>query len=630
MFKKKFKKGYEVMNASKKITLFGLTGIFLVLAVIGCEDTLLNQKPRGELTMASFFETEEHAIEATNATYERLRTFNFTNFLWLGMTDIASDDANKGSVPGDASTTNGALDEWTFDSSTANFISTWRDYYVGIYRANLAIANIPPVEMDENLKQRLIAENKFLRAYFYFFLVRAYGGVPLILEPQEPGEFQEPRASAEEVFAQIEQDLQDAIADLPLNSEYSAADLGRITKGAARGMLAKVHLYQGEYEAAEQRAREVIDSGEYSLYSDYEEIFRPAGENSSESIFEVQAVAVQPAQGGTQYSVHQGVRGTPNLGWGFNNPSNDLLSAYEPGDPRLGSTVLFVHETLPYGPEDVVRHNTGMPDHQRYNQKPFVPLDNPGGAGNGGSNQRILRYADVLLVAAEAAYQNGNEVDALAWVNDVRERARDGQNATIGIEPEAVSSVVADTLGDPSLAGSPFARFVTGGGPADNAGMEAMQWTNPAETDGILVFDNVDIIQSVDGIAVSSVAEYRSEMSGKTSGQPVNIDVMRITETAGTPKTRTTQNINFTITTQQLLPDVTATGQDLLEAIWHERRVELAMEQHRMWDLRRTGRAAEELNGVGKDFTEGKHELYPIPADEIQINPELTQNPNYN
>jgi hypothetical protein len=616
------------MNASKKITLFGLTGIFLLIAAIGCEDALLNQKPRGELTMASFFETEEHAIEATNATYERLRSFNFTNFLWLGMTDIASDDANKGSTPGDGPMQR-ALDEWTFDPSTLNFINVWNDYYVGVYRANLAIANIPPIEMDENLKQRLIAENKFLRAYFYFFLVRAYGGVPLILEPQEPGEFQVPRASAEEVFTQIEQDLQDAIADLPLKSEYSVSDLGRITKGAARGMLAKPHLDQDEYEAAEQRAREVIDSGEYSLYSDYEEIFRPDGENSSDSIFEVQAVAVLPAQGGTQYSVHQGVRGTPNLGWGFNNPSNDLLSAYEPGDPRLGSTVLFVHETLPYGPEDVVRHNTGMPDNQRYNQKPFVPLDHPGGAGNGGSNQRILRYADVLLVAAEAAYQNGNEADALAWVNDVRERARDGQSATIGIDPEAISSIVADTLGDPALEGQPFARYVTSGGPADNAGIQAMQWTNPAETNGILVFDNVDIIQSVDGVDVSSVAEYRSEMSEKIPGQPVSFSIMRITESEGTPKTRTTQNINFTITTQALLPDITVSGQNLLEAIWHERRVELAMEQHRMWDIRRTGRAGEVLRALGKDFTDGKHELYPIPEDEIQINPELTQNPNY-
>lgn len=610
-----------------KVMIFGLISIVLLIVGAGCEDTLLNQKPKGQLTLASFFETREHAIEATNATYERLRTFDFTNFLWLGMTDIASDDANKGSTPGDASTTNGALDNWTFDASTGNFMNTWRAYYEGIYRANLAIVNIPDIEMDENLKARLIAENKFLRAYFYFFLVRAYGGVPLITQPQEPGQFRVPRASADEVFGLIEQDLQDAINALPLKSEYSAADLGRATKGAAQGMLAKVYLYEGKYGPAEQQARAVIDSDEYSLYPDYEEIFRPEGENSSGSIFEVQAVAVQPAQGGTQYSVHQGVRGTPNLGWGFNNPSDDLLSTYEPGDPRLGATVLFVNETLPYGPEDVVRHNTQMQDNQRYNQKPFIPLDNPGGNGNGGSNQRILRYSDVLLIAAEAAYQNGKEGDAQTFVNMVRERARNGQTATIGIADEAVSSLVADTLGDPSLEGMPFARYVTSGGAAESQGMQAMQWN---VNNGVLVFDNVDVIESVDGVAVSSPEEFRAEMVTKNPGDPVVIEVTRYSETYGTPtKSRSTQNLVFTITTQDLLPDINASGQNLLDAIWHERRVELAMEQHRMWDLRRTGRAGEVLRALGKNFKDNKHELYPIPADEMQINPELDQNPGY-
>lgn len=612
----------------QKMILTGLTGLFLLFIGTGCEDTLLDQKPRGSLTMASFFETREHAIEATNATYERLRSFNFTSFLWLGMTDIASDDANKGSTPGDGAGTQGALDNWTFDASTSNFANTWRAYYQGIFRANLAIVNIPDIEMDETLKQRLIGENKFLRAYFYFFLVRAYGGVPLITEPQEPGEYRVPRATAEDVFVLIEQDLEDAIGILPAKSGYAPADMGRATKGAARGLLAKVHLYQGEYGPAEQRAREVIDSGEYSLYSDYETLFRPEGENSSESVFEVQAVAVEDRLGGTQYSVHQGVRGTPNLGWGFNNPSDDLLNVYEPGDPRLGATVLFVHETLPFGPEDAVRHNTQMPDNQRYNQKPFIPLDQPGGNGNGGTNQRILRYSDVLLTAAEAAYHNNNETDARTWLNDVRERARGDQSATLGLEAEAVSGLVADTLGDASLAGRPFVRFVTSDGPADDQDIQAMDWS---VTGGILVFDNVDIIQSVDGVPVSSLEEFKTEMSSKTAGATVIIEVSRITETAGTPKSRNTQPLVFTVTTQELLPDIesTVSGQNLLDAIWHERRVELAMEQHRMWDLRRTGRAGEVLRALGKNFVDGKHELYPIPFEEIQLNPELTQNTGY-
>jgi len=604
-----------------------LTGLLTVLIFSGCEDALLDQKPRGELTLASFFEDEQDAIEATNATYNRMRTFNFTNFLWLGMTDIASDDANKGSTPADAAGIQGVLEQWTFDPSTLNFINTWRDYYQGIFRANIAIANIPDIDMDESLKQRLIAENKFLRAHFYFFLVRSFGGVPLITEPQEPGEFEVPRTSAEEIFSLIEQDLREAIEVLPLKSQYSPSDLGRATKGAARGILAKVLMFQEKFGEAQQFAEDVITSGEYSLFDDYEFIFRREGENSSESVFEVQAIANEQQTGGTQYSVHQGVRGTPNLGWGFNNPSDDLLNAYEPGDPRLGATVLFVHETLPFGPEDIVRHNVNMLDNQRYNQKPFIPLDNPGGNGNGGSNIRVLRYADVLLTAAEAAFQNGNTADAVNYVNMVRERARNGQSATLGFEAEALSSLAADTIGRPDLQGRPFVRFASDGGPAANAGLETMDWE---VAEGLLSFDVVDIIMSIDGVNVPTLDVFRNEMRSKSPNQSVAVEVLRITETRnGDSKSRNSETLLLAMNTTELLPDINASGQDLLNAIWHERRVELAMEQQRMWDLRRTGRDSEILKALGRNFQDGKHELYPIPRNEMDQNPLLDQNPGY-
>jgi hypothetical protein len=617
-------------NIFRIISTTVLAGLLLLLSVTGCEDALLDQKPRGELTLASFFETEEQAIEATNATYNRLRTWNFANFMWLGLTDIASDDANKGSTPGDAAATHGLLDSWTFDPSTPNFRNTYIPYYVGIFRANTAITNIPDVtDMDETLKARLIGENKFLRAHFYFFLVRAFGGVPLIAEPQDPAEAQIPRASAEEVFAFIEQDLRDAIDVLPLKSEYPSSELGRATKGAARGILAKVLLFQEKYGEAEQFARDVINSGEYDLFPDYKKIFWPEGENSSESLFEIQAIALEPNQGGTQYSVHQGVRGQPNMGWGFNNPSDDLLSSYEPGDPRLGSTVLFIHETLPFGPVDVPRHNPQMLDNQRYNQKPFRPLDAAGGNANSGTNHRILRYSDVLLTAAESAFRNGNTGDAQNYVNMVRERARNGQTATLGLEPEGVSFLVADTLGMPEMEGSPFVRFASEGGPAANAGLRTMDW-QLVDGNSVLVFDAVDIILTIDGVEVSSVEDYRNEMRSKNPNQTVNVEVMSITESFdGGTKVRDIETQVLTITTAELLPDVNSSGQQLLEDIWHERRVELAMEQHRMWDLRRTGRAGEVLRALGKNFEDNKHELYPIPRDEIDLNPELTQNPGY-
>lgn len=631
MFKKKMNSENNVMKLNRdhfgaavltvRTMIAGIMSILMLVIISGCEDALLNQKPQGELTVASFFETEEHALEATNATYEHLRNFNVHSLPWLAMTDIASDDANKGSEPADGPP-HAQLDDWSFDFTNPNFQGTWGAYYQGIYRANLAIENIPNVtEMDDSLRERLIGENKFLRAYYYYFLVRSFGGVPLITEPQEPGEFQVPRASAADVFSFIEQDLQDAIDALPEKSEYAQADLGRTTKGAARSMLANVLLYQEKYDQAEQYARDVINSGEYSLYPDYEEMFQPRGENSSESVFEVQAVAVEPNQGGTQYSQPQGPRGGLNMGWGFNNPSDELLEAYEPGDPRLGATVLFIHETLPFGPAEVVPHNDAMPDNQRYNQKSLVPLDQPGGAasGNGGTNQRIIRYADVLLIAAEAAFHNGNEQDARDWVNQVRERARNGQSVTLGIEVEAVSSVVAEAAGDPSYEGRPFARFVAEGGPAGNAGIQDMRGS-------VMLFGSIDIIQSIDGTAVSDPEEFGNELNSKNPGDVVDIEVLRITDVGSEPDTQT---VGFSITADELLPDVTSGGQQLLEAVWHERRVELAMEQHRMWDLRRTGRDSEVLRAAGKNFEENKHELYPIPREELQLNPELEQNPGY-
>ena len=169
--------------------------------------------------------------------------------------------------------------------------------------------------MDEDLKARLIGENKFLRAYFYFNLVRWFGDLPLILEPLEPSEYNQARTPADQVYAQIEADLLDAAAALPRRSGYAPSDLGRATQGAAEGLLAKVYLTQGDFVAAEDYALRVINAGEYALLPDYRTLFTQAGENSEESLFEVQNTALETGGAGSQYNEVQGVRGTPNLGW---------------------------------------------------------------------------------------------------------------------------------------------------------------------------------------------------------------------------------------------------------------------------------------------------------------------------
>lgn len=616
---------------TRKLTLGALILAGLVIAglsVAGCDDFLASE-PLGELTSESFFETQDHALWATNATYAKLRDWNVHVFAWIGMTDIAGDDAHKGSTPTDADFL-GDLDDMTHDAGNIAFNDTWQGYFQGVHRANTAIRGIPNVEMDEQLKARLIAENKFLRAYFYFFLVRAFGGVPLITEPLDDGPYQLPRASEEEIYDLIEQDLKEAIEVLPEKSAYSASDVGRATKGAARGLLAKVNLFRGDYAEAELYARQVIDSGEYSLVDDYWGIFRQSGEHGPESVFEASTVALEEGGAGSQYAQVQGVRGEPNLGWGFNVPTTDLEAAFEPGDPRQQATILYEWEMIPDGSGAFVRINQQVPVN-RYNEKAQPPLDSPGGSGNSGVNIRRLRYSDVILIAAEAAFRNGNEGEARRLLNMVRQARREGRQATLGIQPEQMADEIAtDRLG--LTAGNRvFARYVHPDSPAADAGLQSTVisfFTTPAVVE---YAENMDVITSVGGTPINNLNDYNSATAGLAPGEQVPVTILRVRQTReGDGVATTTETIQATITAAPLLPDVTASGQDLLEAIWHERRVELALEQHRFFDIVRQGRAAQLLNALGIPFVEGKHNRYPIPTSEIDLSGGLiTQNPGY-
>lgn len=212
----------------------------------GCEKEFLERKPKGQLTFDTFFETAEHAVQATNAVYGNFRSWDMCAFSWIGITDIISDDADKGSTANDALYLL-ELDEFTFDATNSAFAGAWNGSYQTISRANLAIGNIPRVDMDDKLKQRLIGECKFLRAYTYLRLVQWFGPVPILTRPLSPDEyFTQERRPLNEVYDLIEQDLSDAIAVLPKKSEYAAADLGRATQGAAQGMLAKLYMVKHE------------------------------------------------------------------------------------------------------------------------------------------------------------------------------------------------------------------------------------------------------------------------------------------------------------------------------------------------------------------------------------------------
>ena len=479
---------------------------FFLLIIGSCKDSFFEVTPRGQLTAESFFQTEEHAQLATNAIYNVLRNWEIHVFAYIGCTDILSDDSDKGSEPNDAIFLLD-MDNFQFDAANVAPKTLWDGYYRAIFRANIAIERIPEVKMNAALQTRLIAEAKFLRAYFYFNLVRWFGDLPLVTKQLTQDEFKQTRAKTTEVYAQIITDLKAAIDVLPEKSKYSSDDLGRATKGAARGLLAKVYLTAKDYVNAEKYALDVMNSNEYALLPDYTMIFTREGENSSESLFEVQAtVSTERTDGGSQFNEVQGVRGDPNLGWGFNRPSDSFILEFEPGDPRREASILYEGEVLPDG-SDIVHKNPRV-FNARFNQKAWVPT-HPGGNGAGPGNIRLLRYSDVVLIAAEAANENGKTTDALKYLNSVRKRAR-GASASI-------------------------------------------------------------------------------------------------------------------------LPDVTTTDKVALrDKIWHERRVELGMEQNRWFDLVRTGRAEAAMIKNGKSFTKNKHELLPIPQAEIDLSSgTLTQNVGY-
>ena len=161
---------------SPKIWLLVLT---VSLAFAACKKDFLDRKPKGQLTYDTFFETEDHALWATNAVYQNFRSWEMCAFPWIGITDVISDDADKGSTENDALPLL-QIDEFTFDATNEMFGLSWKGHYHTIFRANLAIENIPKIEMDEALKNRLVGENKFLRAYCYWRLVQWYGDVPII------------------------------------------------------------------------------------------------------------------------------------------------------------------------------------------------------------------------------------------------------------------------------------------------------------------------------------------------------------------------------------------------------------------------------------------------------------------
>lgn len=409
-----------------KTSVPALAAIAAMLA--GCGQ-FLEKEPLGVESSATFLKTETQAIQATTAVYDAAAwRFSQEIFEWF-LGDVVSDDAEKG---GESAADWAELQQLKdFRANPANSISfgRWSEFYQGIYRANVVITRVPAIEMEPKLRARLVGEAKFLRAFFYFQLVKTFGAVPLITHPLNPDEYCQARAPIQAVWTQIETDLKDAAADLPEKNEYAASDKGRATKGAANSLLAKAYIFQRKWPEAMAAADSVIKSGQYDLEPVYSDIFKMSHENGIESIWEIQHLQIATsdygdANEGQETSIYQGSRNaTYFTGWGFDLPTQDFVDEFESNDPRLKATVVFNNDILYEGtPAQQKADNSASATGYGARKYMFEYQPNVPEISNAPANWRSIRFADVLLFHAEAANEMGNSAAALESLNRVRKR----------------------------------------------------------------------------------------------------------------------------------------------------------------------------------------------------------------
>jgi hypothetical protein len=396
-----------------------------VLVATSCSD-FLDEPLQGTYSNATFYKTEAHAKLAIAGVYNAISFASTDNNLWV-FGDVASDDATKGGLSGDQSDIQ-FIDEFTYARNNASLENFWKRYYEGISRANYVLYYVPSIEMDAVTQKRILAEAKFIRAYLYFNLVNVFGAIPIKLNPPiNQDEINKAKSPINLVYAQIEKDLTEATADL----EKVSVDVGRATQGAAWGLLAKTYLYQEKYAQVLVAVDAVDALGLYSLQKVYKNNFLDSTQNNSESLFEIQHLRLQDPKLGSY--LNQYFSPAKDNGYFFNVPLQNFVNEFETTtgnvvDPRLDYTVGRDGQKWING-EDFNPPNTNSPPWsptgflQKKHCQPKKQVDpNPGDAS---LNYVYLRYADILLMKAEALNALNRSSEALTPLNAVRKRARE-------------------------------------------------------------------------------------------------------------------------------------------------------------------------------------------------------------
>lgn len=419
------------MKNTRFTSVFGyvLVAVF-ALASTGCKKFLEVDPPYTQ-DADNFFLTEEDYERALIGAYDLLQS-SFLS-VWIG--EMASDNTIAGGESVFDTQGLHQIDGMNHGGVNNELRSVMRWNYAGVGRANYILEHKDNIEFDG--KDVILAEAKFLRAFYYFELVKFFGGVPLIIDKRLGIDEARsvPRASAQEVYAQIEADLNDAIPVLG----GTAPAKGRATKGAAQALLGKVYLYQNKFAQAATQLEAVINSGMYALESDYTTLFSASNEGNPETVFDVEYSGLEGGSYGCLVCLEgnagpgfHGIRqyNGPVYGDGnsYNLPTQDLYDFFSPIDPRRDATILDIDAFIAAqaNPGDI-SYAIGGGGHTGYYNNKYIKRQGEIGLPDNDLtspvNYRVIRYADVLLMAAEAHFQSGNTSAAGNYVNQIRVRA---------------------------------------------------------------------------------------------------------------------------------------------------------------------------------------------------------------